>query len=79
MARTGRTSHPGIQAVWLAQQINMISNGAVIAPWEIDHLPEEWIEIILGMSTDLPEMKKARDNVQKYFEKHRKDHPNYRK
>jgi len=65
--------------MWLSKVINTQAGGPVIAPWEVEQLPEEWLELALKMATDLPEMQKARQKAQKYFEKYRKEHPSYRK
>lgn len=51
----------------------------MIAPWQVDELPDEWLELMLSMATELPQMQQAREKAKKYFEKYRKDHPTYRK
>lgn len=51
----------------------------VVAPWEIDQLPDEWVELILNMGQPLQEMQNARAKVDQIFEKYRKEHPTYRK
>ena len=68
-----------IQAVWLAKIINAQSGGTVIAPWEIDQLPEEWLDLLLGIGTDLQQMKEAQDRVDAWFKKTRREHPTYSK
>ena len=59
--------------------INIQSGGTVIAAWEVDNLPDEWVDVYLGIATDLPDMQQARQKVQAHMEKHRQSHPTYRK
>jgi len=37
-----------------AQKINQVVGGAAVMPWEVDELPEEWIDLFNGMVDELP-------------------------
>lgn len=63
----------------MASEINQQCGGALIAPWEVGALPDEWINLFEGLALDLPEMRKAEQAVRQRFEKFRQDHPTYRK
>ncbi len=41
-----------------AQKINQVMGGAAVMPWEVDELPEEWIDLFNGMVDELPAMAK---------------------
>ncbi len=79
MAKTGQSAHPLIKAIWLARVINQQSGGAVIAPWEVQDVPDEWLDVFKGLEQDLPEMQKVEQKKQSMFEAMRKNHPSYRK
>jgi hypothetical protein len=49
---TGSTSNPYFARILLAKQINQASGGAVIAPWDIEQLPEVWLEAFRILNTD---------------------------
>lgn len=49
----------------------------VIAPWEIDELPMDWLDTFDGLTEDLPEMRKGAAQVEAIKEKWRKSHPQY--
>lgn len=54
-----------MRAVLLAQRINRLCGGAVIAPWEIEELPYTWLDALTGMTDELPKMKESRAEVQR--------------
>jgi len=37
-----------------AQKINQVVGGAAVMPWEVDELPEEWLDLFSGMVDELP-------------------------
>lgn len=37
-----------------AQKINQVVGGAAVMPWEVDELPDEWMDAFTGMVDDLP-------------------------
>ena len=51
-----------------AQKINQVVGGAAVMPWEVDELPDEWLDVFVGMVDELPalmdlvkEQEKARE------------------
>lgn len=44
-----KTDNPYFVAVLTANKINRLCGGAVIAPWEIDQLPDDWLDAIAEM------------------------------
>lgn len=56
----------------------MECGGAVIAPWEIDQLDEEWLDVFMGL-TELPALRKQYQAFDKRLAEIRSQHPTYRK
>lgn len=50
MAQRGAATGP-LRDVALAALINQRLGGAVVAPWELAHLPPEWIEPVIALAT----------------------------
>lgn len=65
--------------MWLAKTINGFSGGAVIAPWEVEQLPEEWLDVFKAFTEDMPTMTKARAKVQAVKSAWLNRHPTYGK
>lgn len=66
------TKHPLLGAILLAQRINRVSGGAVIAPWEVDQLPETWLDAFVALTDDLPEIRAARAEAARTVEEVKK-------
>lgn len=77
-AQKGATAHERLKAVELARIINLQSGGAVIAPWEVDQLDDEWIDVFKGM-LELPDLRKNYQAFEKKLAEVRMKHPTYRK
>jgi hypothetical protein len=58
-----------IQKISLARTINQYLGGAVILPWEVDQLTEEWTDTILGLAVDLNEYQHGMQQVDDLFAK----------
>lgn len=65
-----------LRDVFVAQALNRAAGGAVIAPWQVGDLPEEWLAVVPALQTDY---RQARDGIRrieaakaKYFERIRK-------
>lgn len=56
-AATGR-----LKDVYIAQVINRFSGGAVIAPWDVHSLPDDWLDIVPALTHDYSQ---ARAGIQK--------------
>lgn len=78
-AQSGKTSHAMIHAVSLARLINLQCGGAVIAPWEIDQLDDEWIAVFTGLAEDLPRYRESHQAFERKLAEIRRRHPTYRK
>lgn len=68
-----------ITAVWLAREINQRCGGALIAPWQVEDLPDEWAALFEGLALDLPALKQTADAVRSKFAEFRAKHPTYQK
>jgi hypothetical protein len=58
----------------IAQRINKAMGGAMIAPWELDELPEDWLDALMGMGTDLSNYRSGKAKVEEIFAKWRNKH-----
>ena len=43
------TKDPTLGAILLARRVNHLCGGAVVAPWDVYELPEEWLTALEGM------------------------------
>ena len=69
VARQGATTHPILSNLFLARNLNHLC-GTSINPWEIDQLPDEWLDAITAVNSGLHEMqnglaqvKQAQDRI----------------
>ena len=56
----------------------MYSGGTVIAPWEVDQLNEEWVDVFEGLA-ELPALQKNYQAFENRLAEIRAKHPTYRK
>ena len=77
-ARTGHTDHEKLRAVEVAKLINLLSAGAVIAPWEVEQLDEEWVDVFRGLAR-LPSMRASYQAFDRRLAEIRSKHPTYKK
>jgi hypothetical protein len=64
--------------VEIAKLINLLSAGAVIAPWEVEQLDEEWVDVFRGIAK-LPERRASYMAFDRRLAEIRSKHPTYRK
>jgi len=57
----------------MARQINQILGGAVIAPWEIDQMPDEIIDAVLAVN-GMREVSEGLGKVENIFAEWRSKH-----
>ena len=48
-----KTDNPYFSSILLAQKINALSGGAVIAPWDVNELPDDWLDAFAEMEKRL--------------------------
>lgn len=77
VARTGQTSDPLIRQITLARTINQYLGGAVISPWEVDQLNDDWADTFNGLAFDLNDYRTGVQQVNDLFAKW-KNGMNYR-
>lgn len=58
----------------MSKLINMYSGGTVVRPWELDDLPDEWVDAYLGLTVHLPAMRARQERIDKKFSSWRKKH-----
>lgn len=79
MALGGAHNNEKIEAIQYAQIINRLSGAAVIAPWEVDLLPNEWINVFYQMAVVYPKMRKGTQQAKKIVDEIKRNHPTYGK
>lgn len=52
-------------AILQAQAINQVLGGLVVMPWEVEELPDEWIDALRMFAVDLPKMERQRKEVER--------------
>lgn len=57
----------------------MAHGGTVIGSWEVDNLPDEYIDTCEALIVDLPGIKEGVRKVEAIMAKRRAAHPQYRK
>ena len=62
----------------MAKLINQECGGAVVAPWEVSQLDDEWMDVFVGL-TEIPKIRESFQAFDKRLEEIRRSHPNYRK
>ena len=56
----GQTSDEMLGSVFMAANINKACGGAVIAPWNVAELPDEWIEACLAATVGREQWKELK-------------------
>lgn len=64
LASSGRATGK-LRAVYIAQALNRAAGGAVIAPWDVECLPEEWLDVVTALGRDFTV---AREGIRKIDE-----------
>lgn len=62
----------------VAQLINRLHEGPVMAAWEVDQLDEAWLFAFYGLA-DLPRKQRPKQMLDRKFAEIRSKHPTYRK
>lgn len=78
-AQSGATTDPVLTNINMAQMANRLHGGPVVAAWEIDQLPDDWLDAIVATSVELPEYERGFAKVEKHKVAWRAKHPTYRK
>ena len=78
MALGGAHSNEKIEAIQYAKMINSLT-GANIAPWEVDLVPNEWLDVFYKYTVEYPKMKAGIQQAQKIVDDIKRKHPTYGK
>jgi hypothetical protein len=57
-----------------AKAINMAAGGSVVSPWEVGELPDEWVDMAVGMTHRLPRYQKSQKKVDDHLAAWRREH-----
>lgn len=53
----------------MAQRINRVMGGVAVMPWELDVMPDEWLQAFEAISDDLPKMRSGMAQADAAFER----------
>jgi len=79
IAQTGATDDEMLIKIFKARAVNLAHGGTVISAWDIDELPEEFVDACDALVNDLPNIKKGTAKIDAHMAKVRSEHPQYRK
>ena len=72
------SNNPMLTAIWMARKINQVLGGPFVGPWEIEELPGDWLDAIIGMETTVPRLAAGKAQVESAIERWRNSLPQYR-
>ena len=78
LALKGTTSNEKFLAMDIANAINAQSGGVVVSPWEVDQLPQDWIDAIMAVSRGLPKMQEGMRKIKQVKDKIVAKHETYK-
>jgi hypothetical protein len=73
------TAIPPLVNYLLAQRVNQAAGGAFVAPWDVDQLPDEWLDAAQALTDELPRMRQGRSQAKATVDKWRENSPSYRR
>lgn len=79
LIETGKTTNPYFAKISLARTINLLSGGAVIAPWDVDQLDEPWQDAFRVMYFEAESYRQQQAALKQAKDKWLASHPTYRK
>ena len=79
IAQSGATSNELLIKIYKARAVNLAHGGTVVSAWDVDDLPDEFIDACEALVNDLPNIKKGTAKVDAYMAKRRAEHLQYRK
>jgi hypothetical protein len=60
-----------LAAIFQAKQINQMLGGPFVGPWDLDELPDEWLDVFRAVAVDLPGMREGKAKVEERLAKWR--------
>lgn len=63
-----------IAKIFIAREFNQLLGGALVAPWEVDELSEEWHTARVALRADLPQMQTANQRIDEMKARIRMEH-----
>jgi len=73
------TSNPYLAGILMAQRINTAVGYPLVAPWEVEDLPGEWLDAFMALTDRLPAMRAGKQKVADKLAEWRGSHPTYGK
>lgn len=63
----------------MARNINAVHGAPVIAAWQVDDLPDDWLDTMIAIATDMPRLNAGLAKLEAHKQAWRNSHPTYRK
>lgn len=71
------TTDPLVSQVLFCQRINRFL-GVSLLPGQVEELPQELVDVVVGLTSSLPKMQAAERQVEEHLAKWRASHPAYK-
>ena len=79
LAAHGGTAEWPVADILAARKFNLMLGGALIAPWQLADIPDEWLMATTMLTDGLPKMRAGFSEIEMLKAKIRSQHPTYRK
>lgn len=67
MAQGRVTGHERLDDVAIARIVNRVHGAAVVSAWDVGQLPDEWVDVFIGIAIDLPRKQARRKAIDQKF------------
>ena len=57
LAQAGSTTNSYLVSIYQARMINSVMGYGMVSPWDVNHIPENWLAAFEGIAMDLPRMR----------------------
>ena len=68
-----------IHKLGLAKMINQSHGGLVCSVWDIDELPQDWVDFFIAINSDLPQARVRQEKIDRVFNEFEASHLQYGK
>ena len=76
--KIGATRDPLLSSIYLSEYINRRNGGVLVTPWEVDALPDDFLDAYQALQRGEAQTKK-KNALENQFIAFRRKHPTYRK
>lgn len=63
LAKGKGTDEPHLVAILQAQLVNRLMGGVMVTPWNVDELPNDWLDAFDALVWELPSMREGQAKI----------------